>query len=191
MVFLTTVRSKQQKLRNFKENSPMTKSIAKPIRVADYLAQQIRLCGKSQKQIAEEVGYDKANVVTMMKQGLTKIPITRVGAFARALEVDPAHLLRLVLAEYSPETWAAIEEAINGTVLTRNERRLVEKYRVASGNTDPVPSVRVEGDVTVIAIKTPAVAFAASSTSPGELSIPDRAAASPAEVAVTNLADGV
>jgi hypothetical protein len=86
----------------------MMKIAPKAMRVADYLAQQIILCGKSQKEIAEEVGYEKPNVITMMKQGHTKIPIVKVGAFARALEVDPAYLLRLVCMEYMPETWAAI-----------------------------------------------------------------------------------
>lgn len=86
----------------------MMKIGPKAMRVPDYLAQQIILCGKSQKEIAEEVGYEKPNVITMMKQGHTKIPIVKVGAFARALEVDPAYLLRLVCMEYMPETWAAI-----------------------------------------------------------------------------------
>lgn len=86
----------------------MMKIAPKAMRVADYLAQQIILCGKSQKEIAEEVGYEKPNVITMMKQGHTKIPIVKVGAFARALEVDLAYLLRLVCMEYMPETWAAI-----------------------------------------------------------------------------------
>lgn len=133
----------------------MTKIATKPMRVADYLALQIVLSGKSQKQIAEEVGYDKANIVTMFKQGLTKIPIVKVGAFARALGVDPAYLLRLVLCEYMPETWAAIEDAIGGTILTRNELLLVQEYRRRTGNTDPIPPILSVAELPLLTIKEP------------------------------------
>jgi transcriptional regulator with XRE-family HTH domain len=122
----------------------MTKTTTKSTRVAEFLAQQITLSGKSQRDIASEVGYENANVITMMKQGLTKIPITKVGAFARALDVDPAYFLRLVLSEYMPETWAAIEDALDGTILTRNERLFIHEYRRRTGNTDPIPPVRSE-----------------------------------------------
>ena len=122
----------------------MTKTTTKSTRVAEFLAQQITLSGKSQRDIASEVGYENANVITMMKQGLTKIPITKVGAFARALDVDPAYFLRLVLSEYMPETWAAIEDALDGTILTRNERLFIQEYRRRTGNTDPIPPVRSE-----------------------------------------------
>ena len=131
----------------------MTKIATKPMRVADYLAQQIILCGKSQKDIAAEVGYDKPNVITMMKQGSTKIPIVKVGAFARALEVDPAYLLRLVCMEYMPETWAAIEDALDGTILTRNERLFIQEYRRRTGNTDPIPPIRSEAALPLLTIK--------------------------------------
>jgi hypothetical protein len=131
----------------------MTKIATKPMRVADYLTQQITLCGKSQKEIAAEVGYDKPNIITMMKQGATKIPIVKVGAFARALEVDPAYLLRLVCMEYMPETWAAIEDALDGTILTRNERLFIQEYRRRTGNTDPIPPIRSGAVVPLLTIK--------------------------------------
>ena len=92
--------------------------------VAEYLAAQIALSGKSQADIAREVGYDRPNVVNMMKQGVTKLPINKISAFAKALKVDPAHLLRIVMSEYLPETWEAIQELTflvpeNGSVCSR------------------------------------------------------------------------
>jgi len=146
----------------------MMKIAPKPMRVADYLAQQIILRGKSQKEIAEEVGYEKPNVITMMKQGHTKIPIVKVGAFARALEVDPAYLLRLVCMEYMPETWAAIEDAIGGTILTRNELLLVQEYRRRTGNTDPIPPIRSVPELPALTLKVlPAGSVSASAPSEG------------------------
>ena len=100
----------------------------KTITVAEYLAKAIEISGKSQKQIAAAVGYPHPNLISMMKQGLTKVPIDRAPALARALRVDAAHFVRLVMREYMPAAWEAIE-VTHGESLTENERRLVEAYR--------------------------------------------------------------
>ena len=50
---------------------------------------------KTQAEIAEEAGFVNPNMVTMIKKGSTKLPIDRVPALAKALESDPALLLRL------------------------------------------------------------------------------------------------
>ena len=86
--------------------------MAKKITVAEYLTAQMAICGKSQKQIAEDVGFPKANVLTMLKHGTTKIPIHRVPALAHSLGVDPARFMRLVLEEYQPEILEAIEGSL-------------------------------------------------------------------------------
>jgi len=104
--------------------------------VAEYLTHQLRLCGKTQKQVAKEVGYDKPNIITMMKRGQTKIPLEKVPALAKALSVDPAHFLRIAMLEYAPENWRVIEDAF-GFVTTRHERELVETVRSVTHATDP------------------------------------------------------
>jgi hypothetical protein len=104
--------------------------------VANYLTHQLRLCGKTQKQVAAEVGYEKPNIITMMKRGQTKVPLEKVPALARALGVDPVHFLRIAMLEYAPENWRVIEEAF-GFVVTRHERELVETVRSATHGSDP------------------------------------------------------
>lgn len=104
--------------------------------VAEYLAHQLRVCGMTQKQVAEAAGFPNPNVISMMKRGQTKVPLDKVPALARALGVDPAHFLRIVMLEYTPENWKAVQEAL-GFVLSRNERELIEGLRIATGNTDP------------------------------------------------------
>jgi len=47
--------------------------------VAQYLTMKIDESGKTQREIATEVGYDAANVITMFKQGSTKLPLNTVG----------------------------------------------------------------------------------------------------------------
>ena len=80
--------------------------------VAKYLDQQISLSEKSQKEIAEACGWERPNMVTMVKQGVSKLPINKVGPLAKVLNVDPVYLFRLVMSEYMPETWSALEEIL-------------------------------------------------------------------------------
>jgi hypothetical protein len=105
--------------------------------VAQFLTIKIDESGKTQKEIATEIGYDAANLITMFKQGLTKLPLNTVGPIARALDVDPVYLLRLAFNEYFPETFEAVEHALGTTFITENERKLVELYRSYTNNEDP------------------------------------------------------
>jgi hypothetical protein len=77
----------------------------------------------------------------MFKQGHTKLPINRISQLAKALDVDPVHLLRLVMLEYIPESWEAIENIMNSTVLTANELELVRAFREVTGGNDALATV--------------------------------------------------
>ena len=102
--------------------------------VAEYLAAQIALSGKTQTDIAREVGYERGkNIVNMIKEGVPKLPINKVSLFAKALGVDPLHLLRLTLSEYMPDTWAAIDEIAGRALMTESEQRLLEVVRKTAG----------------------------------------------------------
>ncbi len=80
--------------------------------VAEFVTQAIAATGKTQLEVAREAGFDKPNVITMIKQGSTKLPIPRVKAMARALEVEPLVLLKLCLKEYHPEMYDVLHEFI-------------------------------------------------------------------------------
>jgi hypothetical protein len=103
------------------------------VTVAQYVEQQIALSNKTQKQIADEIGYDKANIITMIKTGATKLPINKVGPLARALHVDPAHLLRLVMEEYLPETWETIQGIVGQSLLSDGEVEVLRVIHEAAG----------------------------------------------------------
>ena len=104
---------------------------------ANYLASQIRISEIPQKDIAEALGYENANIVSMFKNGLTKVPIEKVPALAKALHLDPAHLLMLAMREYMPEAFATIQKTLGHTV-TENEFELVSEVRKATKDSDPV-----------------------------------------------------
>lgn len=107
--------------------------------VCDFIADRLAQSDKTQRQIANECGFDNPNIITMLKTGATKVPLNRIGAIAKALDFDPAHLLRLALTEYQPDTWESIEKIMQGTVLTANELDLVLRFRSVTGNNDPQP----------------------------------------------------
>ena len=92
---------------------------------------------KTQAEIAEEAGFVNPNMVTMIKKGATKLPIDRVPALAKALESDPALLLRLALEQSEGSTAAAAIYEIIGQPVTRNEMAWIREIREASSDTDP------------------------------------------------------
>lgn len=100
--------------------------------VAEFISTRIKHIGKPQFEIATECGYDKPNIITMIKQGKTKLPLGKVCLMAKALETDPVHLLKLCLKEYQPENWVAIEPLLDST-LTITEKALLNHLRTYVG----------------------------------------------------------
>ena len=78
--------------------------------VAQYLTEAIARSSKSQVQIAKEAGFAKSNIITMLKQGITRIPFRRIPLLAEAVEVPPKLLLHMCLAEYKPELHSVLLE---------------------------------------------------------------------------------
>jgi len=78
------------------QNTPTAKLIADRIRD---LSRR-----KTQADIASEAGFPNANMMTHLKNGRNKVPLDRVPSLAKALEVDPAMLMRL-----------ALDQAVGGT----------------------------------------------------------------------------
>ncbi len=86
--------------------------------VAAFIDQQIEWTEKSLVQIAEEVGFAKPNIISMIRKGNTKLPTGKVRKMALALEVDPVFMLQMVMMEYDPETWEVIQEIIKKPAIT-------------------------------------------------------------------------
>lgn len=91
---------------------------------------------KTQAEIASEAGFANANFMTFLKNGRNKVPIDRVPSLAKALEVDPAFLMRLALEQAVGSTAAKAITEIFGTPTTKNERGWLDEIRDASDNSD-------------------------------------------------------
>lgn len=111
--------------------------------VAEYISMQLHLCGKSQTQIAEEVGFEKPNVITMIKQGKTKVPLNKIGSMAKALEVDPVFFFRMVMNEYMPDLMDMIAAITNQPIITRNEMDFIHVIRSSKVEN---PKLRTEAE---------------------------------------------
>lgn len=97
--------------------------------VAQYLTFHINNSEKTQRQIALEIGYTKPNIITMFKQGATKLPLDKIGPLAKALEIAPDDLFFKVMTEYMPETFEALSPFLCGQMLSKDELEMLDNYR--------------------------------------------------------------
>lgn len=121
-------------MREAKQTTPSQKADRT---VAEYLSSQIDICvnnGKTQREIATEAGFPKPNVITMLKQGITKVPTAKVASLSRALGIDSRFFLSMVLKEYYPEMWEVFEGIMQQPALTRNEIEMIELARKTNPN---------------------------------------------------------
>lgn len=121
-----------------------SRTTAVPV-VAVYLAKQVELqasLGKTRQQIATEAGYERPNMISMMCNGDVKVPIDKVPALARALNVDLSYLMRLTLVQYWPGSAEDIADVF-GTV-TSNEAKMLGIIRSANNHSDPEVTPELE-----------------------------------------------
>ena len=120
------------------QNNNVTTETKSPL-FHEYLAEKINNSPIKQSDIAEELGFEKANVITMFKQGKTRVPLPKVPGFARILGLDPKATMKMAMLEYTPELFRVVEQ-IFGSVVTRNEKLILDEIRRLSENSDPAIS---------------------------------------------------
>ena len=87
--------------------------------------------GLTQCEIARLAGFKKPNMLTMMKQGRTKVPIPRIPALARACGVEPLPLLDSAMHEYMPDVWTVVR-SVRGMPVNDDELVLLRAYRAVT-----------------------------------------------------------
>ena len=97
---------------------------------------------KTQSQIAAEAGFVNPNMMVFLKNGRNKLPLDRIPSLAKALEVDPAFLMRLALEQAVGATSAQAILEIFGTPVSENEALWLNALREASQDSDPRPTGR-------------------------------------------------
>ena len=115
--------------------------------VAQYFTEQINLSGKSQVELAHEMGFDAVNVISNIKAGKTKLPLARIGLAAKALGVDALYLMKIAIIEYFPSdaekptpiVWDVFEQAL-GRIVTANELEIILALREINPNNPKMAS---------------------------------------------------
>jgi len=93
------------------------------------------------EQMSKALGFERTNVIPMIKAGTIKLPIDKVPALAKAIDYPAADVLRVALHDYMPDVLAAIEKIWAPIDMTANERKLIESYRYLAKGRDVVPLV--------------------------------------------------
>ena len=102
---------------------------------------------KTQAQIASEAGFLNPNMLSMIKTGVTRLPLDRVPALAVALNVDAARLFQLALEQWVGSAAARTFEAIFNVAVTQHEADWIKEIRDASGNSDPAVTTRTRAAI--------------------------------------------
>ncbi|WP_227815038.1 hypothetical protein [Nitrogeniibacter aestuarii] len=97
--------------------------------VAAMLTRLTAESGKTIEQIATELGYQSPNPFRLMLDGTVKLPIAQIPVQAQVLGCESGRLLRVALDEYMPGVVDVIEECLEVTYLTEQERRLIDDWR--------------------------------------------------------------
>ena len=88
--------------------------------------------GLIQKDIAIKVGFDTPNMITMIKQGRTRLPIDKIGLMANALEVDLIQFSKMCMEEYQPENWKVWAPLMTPSI-SQDELKLIQALRIHAG----------------------------------------------------------
>ena len=102
-------------------------------------AQQAAL-GLSDHDLCIAVGFER-EVWKVIKTGAMKLPLTKVPALAKALELQPGPLLRTVMSESSPGLLQLISDVFEPLGLTDSEKRLIKHLRHLAGDKPTGPLV--------------------------------------------------
>ena len=107
-----------------------------PLTVAGYLSKCIAASGKPIDEIERAMGATHRVRLQLIIDGKMKLPMMSVHKLAHALQIDSLMLLRVWVHDYFPAMEDALFDTDGLTVLTANERKIIEAYRRQTGAED-------------------------------------------------------
>jgi hypothetical protein len=108
--------------------------------LSDLLSQRQHELGLTDEMLARAAGYQSA-VIRLIKAGTMRLPVNKVSAFASALQIDPVHLLKVVLLESAPGMWEVLEQFLPLGSLSRTEVNLLRHLRRLAKDRETSPVV--------------------------------------------------
>lgn len=109
--------------------SPKAKTLTKAIDASELI----------QREIADRIGMRNPNVISMMKQGIKRVPLNRIPALSETLEINVQTFLMTAIKEYHLGTHEVLVDVL-GLPLSETEMRLLDLLRTteASGFIDVI-----------------------------------------------------
>ncbi len=98
---------------------------------ANELAKAIEASELTQREIADRAGFQRANVISMLKSGEMRVPLERIPALARTLGMDERTFLLAAIEEYHPGVHAVLVETL-GLPMSDAELGILTMFRMAS-----------------------------------------------------------
>lgn len=74
-------------------------------RYRPFMTAAILTCGKTQAQVAKEIGFENANNISLIKSGRAHLSIDKVIPFAKSVGAPPDDFMMMYLSERQPEVY--------------------------------------------------------------------------------------
>lgn len=97
--------------------------------------------GVCEFELAVALGFERQIMFTMIQFGKTSLPLDKLPALAKFLDLDAVDLLRVALPEQLPGLLEVVEEIYNLHKLTTAEMNLIHHLRKLSGDRVGAPIV--------------------------------------------------
>ena len=94
----------------------------------------------TQSELARKMGFNKPNMLSMIKTGRADVPFAKIPEIAKALDLDPALLLRTFLKDQWPQFGRVVDQIIGGIVTPaeREWHKLFSEIHLDAPPTDPI-----------------------------------------------------
>ncbi|AKL03867.1 hypothetical protein ACQFG6_004826 [Klebsiella michiganensis] len=79
-------------------------------RYRPFMTAAMLTCGKTQVQVAKEIGFENANNISLIKSGRAHLSIDKVIPFAKSVGAPPDEFMMMYLAERQPEVYQFIQK---------------------------------------------------------------------------------
>ena len=102
-----------------------------------FINQAIERVDKTHDQIAAEVGIKSSNMISMIRNGKSKLSLSKVASMAKCLEVDTKELFELTMLQHDKGEMLQLTRDLYGqNDVTENEYEILRRIREVTKNVD-------------------------------------------------------
>lgn len=103
-------------------------------------------------QLAAAVGFERGGIMSLIRSGAIKFPLSKIPALAEVLEIDASDLLMTAMKEVAPDLLDLIERVWGPRDLTLEEGRLVQACRKLAAGRKVAPIVFMDSVIALVTV---------------------------------------